>query len=332
MDAAQVLDDSTLIRRQAGQAVRALLRPSAYIGTAREAVTSAFHLAAYPLGVAPGLRRSQASPASRRLAQRSLLAQDPETARTPIILVHGYFHNRSAFLVMSRALERAGFQHVRGLNFNPLAQDLGELAAMLADEVERVLAATGARRCMLVGHSMGGLVARAYVQDLGGEDTVDTVITLGTPHRGTYTSLVGLGPAAAQMRPGSPFLRRLEETARPSGVRWVSYYSDLDLLMVPAVTAKLVHPALQANNVKLRDTGHLSLLLSGEVLRGVVRWLSNPSVGRPVEAGDAAPLASAPQRHGGPAPPEDLVVSGGRVERDGEGDAAPATAALVDPT
>lgn len=323
--------DGTLIRRQAGQAVRALLRPSTYRGAAREAVTSAFHLAAYPLGVTPGLQRSQVSYATNGLAQRSLLAQDPETACTPIILVHGYFHNRSAFLVMSRALRRAGFQHVHGLNFNPLAQDLNELAAMLAIEVDRVLAAAGAERCMLVGHSMGGLVARAYVQDLGGEDTVDTVITLGTPHRGTYTSLVGLGPAAAQMRPGSTFLRRLEETARPNGVRWVSYYSDLDLLMLPAVTAKLVHPALQANNVKLRDTGHLSLLLSGEVLRGVVRWLSDPSVGRPVAVGDAATPSVASRRHRRAAPPEDLVVSRGRVARDGEGDAAPETAALVDP-
>jgi len=323
VEAAQEVGDGTLIRRQAGQAVRALLRPSTYVGTAREAAISAFHLAAYPLGLTPGVRRRPVSYDSTRLGQRSLLALDPETACTPIVLVHGFFHNRSAFLVMTRALKRAGFQHVHGLNFNPLVQDLNELAALLAVEVDRVLAASGAARCTIVGHSMGGLIARRYVQDLGGEDTVDTVITLGTPHRGTYTSLVAVGPAAAQMRPGSAFLRGLEETARPSGVRWISYYSDLDMLMLPAVTAKLVHPALQATNVKLRDTGHLSLLISGEVLRGIVRWCANPGAGRPPPVGGSTADATAP---------DDLVVSDGRVEPEHGGPAARATAAVAKPT
>lgn len=272
---------------QAGAALRTLLRPGAVAGTVREAALSVFHLTTYPLGVVPGLRpprlrRDAPPPRGRR--KRSLLASDPETARTPVVLVHGWFHNGSAFLVMSRALKRAGFQHVHQLGYSPLVHDVPTAAGLLAVEVRRVLAAHGAERCMVVGHSMGGLVARSYVQDLGGEDTVDTVITLGTPHRGTYASYLGLGPAAVQMRPGSDFLRGLEATARPSRVRWVAYYSDLDFLITPAVSAKLVHPAFQATNVRLRDTGHLSLLLSSEVLRGVVDWLSDPQVARPLPA------------------------------------------------
>jgi triacylglycerol lipase len=192
--------------------------------------------------------------------------------------VHGYVHNRSAFLWMTRALRRAGFRHVHGLNYNPLRDDIPTIAQMLAVEVDQVLAATGAKRCMVVGHSMGGIVARYYVQILGGHQTVDTVITLASPHRGTYTAQFGLGPAA-DLKPRSELMRTLEETARPTAVRWISYYSDLDFLIQPAVSAKLVHPALQATNIRLRDTGHLSLLLSGEAMRSIVDHLADRELG-----------------------------------------------------
>lgn len=257
--------------RQARHALRAVTRPAAYLGAARELALSAFHVATYPLGV-----RSR----PLRAVEDEVGATDHETARMPVILLHGYVHNHSAFLLMSRALKKAGFRHIDGFNYNPLRRDLSACATALAAEVERVLQLTGAPRCMIVGHSMGGIIARLYVQELGGHERVDTVITLATPHRGTFTSYLGLGPACGQLRPGTPFLRRLEEGARPSTVRWIAYYSDLDLLVTPAVSAKLVHPALHATNIRVRDTGHLSLLLSSDVIRSVVDHLSDPSLHR----------------------------------------------------
>lgn len=266
--------DGSVLRRQAAAVARTLVRPRAYVGAAREVTLGAFHLATYPLGLLPGLTAPE-----RRVDPP--VSTDPATAKLPVILVHGYFHNRSAFLVMTRGLRRAGFRDVHTFTFRPLAGGLAETAQLLAEDVERVLDAVGAPRCQLVAHSMGGLVARYYVQQLGGTETVDTVITLGTPHRGTYASYLGVGRAAAELRPGSPFLHRLEQSARPSDVRWIAYYSDLDVTMVPAASAKLVHPALDATNIRLHDTGHLSLLLSGEVLRGVVTHLANRDIDRP---------------------------------------------------
>lgn len=311
------------VRRQVGGIARTALRPHAWLGAAREVALSAFHLATYPLGVAPVLQRHEVHYSATSLAQLSLLASDPATACTPVLLVHGWFHNRSAFLVMSRALKRAGFQHVHDVNYNPVLIDIPAAAALLAAEVERVLERCGADRCMIVGHSMGGLVARMYVQDLGGEDTVDTVITLGTPHRGTYSAYLGVGPAAAQMRPGSDFMRRLEGSARPSDVRYVAYWSDLDALVIPAVHAKLVHPALQATDIKLRDTGHLSLLLSGEVLRGVVEWLAHRDVGRPAPVGEVTSMPSGVQRRRRVTPATGLVPGGVGVEESAQEASAP---------
>ncbi len=271
-------DDAALVRRQAAIALRSLVRPGTYIGAVREVALTAVHAAAYPMGVArDGHRRTTpfTPPPGAEVA-----VADHDTAGMPIILVHGYVHNRSAFLGMSRALRKRGFRHIHAFDYNPLAYDIPEIAGMLAAEVERVLAVSGADRCMLVGHSMGGVIARYYVQQLGGHDLVDTVITLGAPHRGTYAAYLGVGRAVAQIRPGTTLLRKLQETSRPSDVRWVALYSDLDALVVPAVNAKLTHPALRATNIKLADLGHLSLLLSGEVLRTVVAHLADRTLNR----------------------------------------------------
>ena len=270
---------------------RTLLRPRAYVGTVRELAIGALSLATYPLGMRAAVQPEPIPYLPKRLEARSLVTLAPDIAWTPIVLVHGYVHNRSAFLAMSRALRRSGFQYVHTMNYNPLTADIPALAKRLGQEVQRVLDATGAEQVQIVGHSMGGMVARAYVQLFGGEEHVDTVITLGTPHRGTHSARLGAGPAARQLRPGSPFLRTLEESARPGPVRWVSYYSDLDAMVIPASSAKLVHPALKAVNIKTRDTGHLSLLMSGEILRGVTAHLSDPWLGRPTAGGD--PLEAA---------------------------------------
>lgn len=289
------LNGAALLQQQAVAALRALLRPGTYVGGAREMSLTLVHACLYPLGLTSVETLQETLRADRAVGaidERTEAA----TARMPVILVHGYVMNRSAFLVMSQALAKAGFRHVRSFNYPQFSRGVPEVAGMLGGEVERVLADSGARRCMIVGHSMGGVVARYYIQALGGEDTVDTLVTLGTPHDGTYTAAMGVGPAALDMTYRSSFLERLRAGARPGDVRYIAYYSNLDGWVIPAVSAKLTIPALQATNVRVRDIGHLSMLLSGEVIRSVVSYLARPDVARPRTAPRLRALPGAAQR------------------------------------
>jgi triacylglycerol lipase len=288
--------DASLVRQQATAALRSLLRPSTHVGNLRELALIAVHAGAWPLGLLPGRQSDDLQLRPAHLGQQSILATDPQTAWMPVIFAHGYVHNRSAFLMATRALRRAGFQNIHSFNYNPLRCGIPVLAQRLGEEVEQLLEDTGADRVQLVGHSLGGIVTRYYTQLLGGEDTVDTVITLSAPHRGTYSSYLAFGPCASELRPGSALIRELESTARPGPVRWISYYSDLDLLITPAVSAKLTHPALQATNVKVRDTGHLSMLLSRRVMSGVVDHLIDRSAGRPTPIPAVTSIPTASQR------------------------------------
>jgi triacylglycerol lipase len=298
--------DAVLVRQQAAAALRSLLRPSTHVGNLRELALIAVHAGAWPCGLLPGRRADDEQLRPAHLGQQSMLATDPDTAWMPVVFAHGYVHNRSAFLMATRSLRRAGFQNIHSFNYNPLRCGIPVLAQRLGEEVEQLLRDTGADRVQLVGHSLGGIVARYYTQLLGGEDTVDTVITLSAPHRGTYSSYLGVGPCAGELRPGSQLVRELEATARPGPVRWISYYSDLDLLVTPAISAKLAHPALRARNIKVRDTGHLSMLLSRRVITSVVDHLIDRDAGRPAPMREitSIPTVSQRQRRTGADPAE----------------------------
>ena len=248
------------LQRQLGATMRSALRPASYLGVVREMLLMSVHAATYPLGLlpAPPLNPDKLDPAARR----------------PVLLLHGWVHNRSAFLLMQHGLRRAGFGPVHTFEYPSFAGDLDEMAHRVGPAVQRLLATSGRDSCVLIGHSMGGLIARQFVQELGGDRFVDTVVTLGTPHRGTYSAYCGVGRPAEQCRPGSDYLQRLERTATPGATHWISYYSDLDFMVTPAVSAKLTHPALGATNVRIRDMGHLSMLLSPSLLDDLVHRLN----------------------------------------------------------
>jgi pimeloyl-ACP methyl ester carboxylesterase len=250
------------LHRQFAAMVRSSLRPASYLGLMRELLLTSVHTATYPLGLLPP------TPFSHDVAHPSL-------PRRPVILVHGWVHNRSAFVLMQRALRRAGLGPLHTFEYPSITSDLNRVARDLARVVDQAVGQSREHTCVLIGHSMGGLVARQYVQELGGHELVDTVVTMGTPHRGTYTAWFGFGQALEQCRPGSAYLQQLEQSARPGLARWIAYYSDLDLMVAPAISAKLIHPALAATNVRIRDIGHLSLLLSRSVLGDLIARLEH---------------------------------------------------------
>ncbi|WP_258177606.1 esterase/lipase family protein [Streptomyces solincola] len=224
---------------------------------ALEAVLLAGHLLLYPTGMT-GERRSC----------RSTQAH-PVGAEPPAVLLHGLADNRSAFIVLRRALSRRG-RRPECLNYSLLTCDVRTAAELLGRHVEEVCARSGHARIDLVGHSLGGLIARYYVQRLGGDRRVRTLVTLGTPHAGTSAvPAASLHPLVRQLRPGSSVLRELEEPAPGCRTRFVGVWSDLDQLMSPVEAARIDHPDLRAENIRVTGIGHLALLFHPAVAAAV---------------------------------------------------------------
>ncbi|HUR77786.1 MAG TPA: alpha/beta fold hydrolase [Acidimicrobiales bacterium] len=195
---------------------------------------------------------------------------------TPVLLLHGYGHNSSAWFMLRKALKQAGFTSVHTMNYNPVLQDIPAIAEKLSDRVEAICTLTGSDKVNLVGHSLGGVVSRWYVQQMDGDHRVNTAITLASPHKGTIAAFVPPGSTARECRPNSWVMRRLNEGVLPTSVRWVAFYGDADALVQPIGSGRIDVPALNARNVLIPGMGHMGMLLSGDVVNQVVEELLRP--------------------------------------------------------
>ena len=280
------MQDPRPVLRRASRAtrrgIRALCSPAGLRGVGTEVAWVAAHAALYPLGALSERERSAGREQARRFtladlppSQRGLLMGDIVAAGTPILLVHGLIDNRSIFTLLRRALRRRGFGQVLTLNYSPFTQDVETAAARLAELVEKTCEATGYERIHVVGHSLGGLVGRYYVQRMGGDERIHTLVTLGSPHNGTTAAHLLPSTLARQLRPGSALLAELAAPAPGCRTRFVSYWSDLDQLVVPKRSARLDHPDLSARNVLLRGVGHLSLPIHGRVVHDIATLLAH---------------------------------------------------------
>lgn len=234
--------------------------------TALEIAILAGHLLLYPSGIIQE-RRASVSPLP---SPEDGAAQLPTQAKPPVVLLHGFIDNRSVFVLLRRSLAQHGRQQIASLNYSPLTCDIRTAAELLGRHIEDICERTGSDRVDIVGHSLGGLIARYYVQRLGGDIRVRTLVTLGTPHSGTrVVPLANAHPIVRQMRPGSTLLDELTRPAPGCRTHFVSFWSDLDHLMDPLETACIDHPDLMAQNVQVSGIGHLALPVHPAVATGI---------------------------------------------------------------
>lgn len=249
-------------------------------GLAVEGAWCATHLVDYSFGLLrehldidgsyAHLRTESLSP-----TQCSLIVSDMDAAGTPVLLVHGLMDNRSVYTQYRRALRKHGFGLIRAVNYGALTQDIRTAAYELRRHVNRLRERTGADRIHIVGHSLGGLIARYYVQRLGGDQAVHTVATVGTPHSGTMTAYLMLTPMIRQLTPGSDLLAELAEPAPSCRTQFLAVWSELDQLIVPQYNAQLIHPDLTVNTLQLHDVGHLSLPIDARTVQWIATALPN---------------------------------------------------------
>ncbi|MEU8731238.1 alpha/beta fold hydrolase [Streptomyces tendae] len=257
--------------------------------SALEAAILAGHLLLYPSGIIQERHPVQAlRPTDDRDARDDQDARDNRDARDrdpqpspplprlpapvspPVVLLHGFIDNRSVFLLLRRSLAQHGRHEIESLNYSPLTCDIRTAAELLGRHVEEICERTGSERVDVVGHSLGGLIARYYVQRLGGDLRVRTLVTLGTPHAGTkVVPLANAHPIVRQMRPGSAVIEELTRPAPGCRTRFVSFWSDLDRVMDPLETACLDHPDLSVQNVRVSGIGHLALPVHPTVATGI---------------------------------------------------------------
>ncbi len=190
----------------------------------------------------------------------------------PVLLIHGIFRKSGIFNKMSGHLTQLGWS-VYSLDLAPNWGNttLEELALQLADYIDTNF--DPQQPLDLVGLSMGGLVARYYLQRLGGINRVQRFIAISSPHSGTWTAYTLWGKGCVQMRPGSVFLEDLNRDANLlKKLNFTSIWTPWDFIIVPASSSQIS----AAKDVKLPVFAHAMMARNSRSLTAVAEALSEP--------------------------------------------------------
>lgn len=196
-------------------------------------------------------------------------AQAPASmGRRGVVFVHGFVCNRGFWTPWLKHLRQQERAFV-AVNLEPVFGSIDAYVPAVEHAVQAVTRATGMPP-VLVCHSMGGLAARAWLRDVGDASLVHRIVTIGTPHRGTWLARFSRTRNGDQMRRGGAWLAQLErdEAARPRPP-FTCWYSDSDNIVFPVETATL--PG--ADNRLVKGAAHVQLAFVPEVIAGTLQLL-----------------------------------------------------------
>ncbi len=191
-----------------------------------------------------------------------------DTARHGAVLVHGFFCSRGLWNPWMRVLRSEGIPFV-AVNLEPVFGSIEHYADIIEAAVARVEATTGLP-VVVVGHSMGGIAIRAWLASCNADARVRRVITIGTPHHGTWLARFGHTTNGRQMRHRGPWIADL--ASREPAERYAKftcYYGNCDNIVFPSSAAMLDG----AENIHVPATAHVQMAFSPVVLAEALRWL-----------------------------------------------------------
>jgi triacylglycerol lipase len=210
-----------------------------------------------------------ASPGSARAAGSPAFGP----SSNPIVFVHGYNSDNTVWNTMAANFAKDGWpsSYLDQWKYN-YSQSNATTAQQLSQEIDRVLASTGASKIDIISHSMGGLSSRYYTKNLAGDAKVDAWVSLGGPNHGTNTANACLDTSCGEMRIGSSFLNALNSGDETPGTsRYATWWSPCDAVIVPNSSVALSGAA----NTKTSCLDHSSLKTDATVYAQVRDYVNN---------------------------------------------------------
>ena len=199
----------------------------------------------------------------RRLADA---IDDASRGRTGVVFVHGFMCNRGFWLPWMERLRGRGVPHA-AVNLEPVFTSIDDYAGIIDGAVAQMTRITG-RPPILVCHSMGGLAARAWWRASRGRQPVARIVTIGTPHRGTWLARFSRRDNGRQMQLRSAWLAALEQSEHDNPLPPMTcWYSNCDNVVFPASTATLD----AAQNRFVAGQPHVGLGFHPQVLEGTLQ-------------------------------------------------------------
>lgn len=206
-----------------------------------------------------------------------------------VVFVHGAYHNASAWhFIKPVVLRRLGGARDYCFCYRVGKKNLEDLALELDLFLRQCVKDSGTSELLLIGHSLGGLIARYYRSTMASRQVeenntpkLEGVITLSTPHAGTLFAKCGLDPLSRSLYPGSPVFRSLEARERELATQPApptnghALHPFLDNMVIPARCLRVNSPGWRSK--ELPGLSHLALLWHPAALRAVCDALADMS-------------------------------------------------------
>lgn len=196
-----------------------------------------------------------------------------DNTQPPLVLIHGYVCNRGIWRRWMRELTHRRWPYA-SVNLEPVFGPIDRYIPLVDDAVARA-ASLGSAKPWLVCHSMGGLVARVWAAATpDAEQRIAGIVTLGTPHRGTWLSRLAHTPNGQQMRQHSPWLQALqqretEQSERLSQIPRLSVHAQTDQIVFPPATATFP----SGSNWLVAGVGHVAMARDLKLLARILTWI-----------------------------------------------------------
>lgn len=188
--------------------------------------------------------------------------------RRGVVFIHGFVCNRGFWTPWLERLAGGG-NSFAAINLEPVFGSIDDYVTIVEQAVARVTEVSGLPP-VLVCHSMGGLAARAWLRTGPHAAKVHHVVTIGTPHRGTWLARFSRLPNGRQMAFGSEWLRQLEDdAARQPQPPFTCWYSNCDNVVFPSSTATLP----DADNRLVVGVAHVELAFHPKVMAATLALL-----------------------------------------------------------
>jgi pimeloyl-ACP methyl ester carboxylesterase len=192
---------------------------------------------------------------------------DPSAPHTtPVVLVHGLLGDPTNFLLLRGQLGACGIRNFASFSYPPRL-DYQRLARHLGRAIDAFCLDTGAPEVDVIGHSLGGLIAR-YLVEMDPDHRIRRLVTLGAPY-----------------------------FASPLPRQELAIFATEDPIIPPPHPVLGPHAAHVAGGgrvVLVPDCGHWGLLYHASVLRESAAFLSAPvEIAAPEYAVVAAPARAA---------------------------------------
>ncbi len=214
-----------------------------------------------PNDVFRGLRNQVGSVRKRYLSGNTLVRHDDFDGKLEVVvLIHGFFQTRNIWDVMEDRLRYDGYA-VASFNMGGLLsptdlKPVDHLAQLVGHKLERLQQRHNLGGLHILGHARGGIIGRRYIESFGGAATAKSLITLGSPHRGTLRATLG------------SLMRRVEGERFPATVPMTSVFSTDDWITPPfRCRIKPLSAKHQMHNAEVRGVGHSELVWDPGVYR-----------------------------------------------------------------